>query len=473
MTQEQEIILLRSENALLRTENSDICEKFELLTKEVVSLREKLLLALKSSEKKPVKKDSDNSSLPPSVDMSRQSRSLREPSGLLPGGQTGHKGHTLKITDTPDIVVDLKSNFCQKCGQALSDDFQSLKVKRQVIDIPPVKTICTEYRQYACKCPNCKHEQKPSFPVGVNAPVQYGTNVMTMVAYFSVYQYVPYNRLKQLFSDIFGLSLSSGTIDNLLIKAGEKAQPIYDGIKAQILQSAVIGSDETSCKVKKEKHWIWVWQNILNTFLVVSKTRGFAAVEQEFKDGFPNAVIVSDRWAAQLKSVAKNHQLCTAHLLRECKFLKADETDEQNINPFAQGIKSVIKQGLDLRKTWLTDNKPADKEHPTVKLIEKQFNELLTLTLDDKIFPQTITFQNSLLKHRAFMFPFLYNLEVPPDNNGSERAIRNVKVKQKISGHFKSGQEVFCVLRSVIDTLIKREIDIFQMLKSIVMLQPE
>ncbi len=479
MTQEREQMLLseitqlETENTALKLIQSDFREKIELLTQEVMSLQAKMLLILQYSEKKPVKKDSANSSLPPSLDLTRKSGSLREPSGLLAGGQAGHKGHTLKITESPDHIIELKSIFCQKCGGTLPDELQRMQSVRQVVDIPPVKTICTRFVQYSCKCPHCKHRQKHAFPSGVNAPVQYGSNITAMVAYFSVYQYLPYNRMKQLFSDLFGLSLSAGTIDNLLIKASEKARPIYDGIKAQILQSTVIGSDETSCRVKKEKHWIWVWQNLLNTFLIVSKTRGFAAVEQEFKDGFPNAVIVSDRWAAQLKSVAENHQLCTAHLLRECKFLKADETDGQSINPFAQAVRSVIKQGLGLRKTWLSDNKPADKEHPTVKLIEKQFNELLTLTLDDKIFPQTIKFQNSLLKHRAFMLPFLYNLDIPPDNNGSERAVRNVKVKQKISGHFKSGQEVFCILRSVIDTLIKRKIDIFQMLNKIVMLQPE
>jgi transposase len=473
MTQSEEIILLRSENAQFRLEHTGFREKIELLTQEVMSLQEKLKLILNSSQKKPLKKNSGNSSLPPSVDMTRVSRSLREASGLPAGGQAGHKGHTLKIIAAPDHVVNLKSSFCQKCGQPLAEDLHLLQATRQVVDIVPVKLVCTEYKQYCCKCPYCKHRQKHAFPAGVNAPVQYGTNVATMAAYFSVYQYLPYNRLKQLFSHIFGLSLSAGTLDNLLIKASEKAQPVYDGIKAQILKSTVIGSDETSCKVKKEKQWIWVWQNLLNTFIIVSATRGFAAIGKEFKDGFPNATVVSDRWAAQLKVVAKNHQLCTAHLLRECKFLKADETDDQSSNAFAQGIRSVIKQGLDLRKTWIAGNIPADKEHPTVKLIEKQFNELLAISLDDKTYPQTIVFQKSLLKHRAFMFPFLYNLDVPPDNNGSERAIRNVKVKQKISGHFKTGQKVFCVLRSVIDTLIKRNMNIFQMLNQIVMIQPE
>ncbi len=59
------------------------------------------------------------------------------------------------------------------------------------------------------------------------------------------------------------------------------------------------------------------------------------------------------------------------------------------------------------------------------------------------------------------MFNFLFYPYVPSDNNGSERAIRNVKVKQKVSGHFRSerGAEMYAILQSVFDTFIKRGAD--------------
>ena len=70
-------------------------------------------------------------------------------------------------------------------------------------------------------------------------------------------------------------------------------------------------------------------------------------------------------------------------------------------------------------------------------------------------------FQKRIIKYRDHVFTFLYHPDVPPDNNGSERAIRNVKVKQKISGQFKSytGAETFAILRSIIDTAIKNNLN--------------
>ena len=94
-------------------------------------------------------------------------------------------------------------------------------------------------------------------------------------------------------------------------------------------------------------------------------------------------------------------------------------------------------------------------------------NKLLATPLDKSKVPKTLNLQKALTKHREFIFPFLYHAEVPPDNNGSERAIRNVKVKQKISGQFKTGQSAFCVLRSIIDTCIKNKIDVLEALNLI------
>ena len=66
---------------------------------------------------------------------------------------------------------------------------------------------------------------------------------------------------------------------------------------------------------------------------------------------------------------------------------------------------------------------------------------------------------------------FLYHTEVPPDNNGSERGVRNFKVKLKISGQFKSGHEAYAILRSVIDTAIKNSASVFEMLTLIAQLE--
>ena len=299
------------------------------------------------------------------------------------------------------------------------------------------------------------HHQKGSYPKGVNAPIQYGSSVVALVSYFNVFQYVPYARLQQLFKDIFSLPISQGSIENLLNKAAKKANPVYQTIFENLKTASYVGSDETGAKVNGEKWWIWVWQNIQNTFLKASNNRGFDTVNQTFPEGLPNATIGSDRWAAQLKIQSKNKQLCFPHLQRDLIFLI-----EKEKNDWAIHFKSLLKEALNLRQIATNQNRAYSKTEKEIYQLEQRLNRLLARSIIKEHFPETFKFQKSMIKYRNYLFPCLYDLEVPPDNNASERAVRNVKVKQKISGQFKSGQDTFCILRSIIDTLRKRELDV-------------
>ena len=184
------------------------------------------------------------------------------------------------------------------------------------------------------------------FPSQVAAPVQYGRSIMGLVAYFSVYQYVPFRRLKQLFGEVFQLPIGEGTLVNLLEKAAVKSESFYDRIKEEIKQSKVVGSDETGAKVNGEKWWIWVWQNIQNTFLAVAPSRGSKVIAREFSEGLPKTKLVSDRWAAQLKMVSGGNQLCLAHLLRDVRYLAEAEKEE-----FAERFKKLLVKVFDIRPT--------------------------------------------------------------------------------------------------------------------------
>ena len=222
---------------------------------------------------------------------------------------------------------------------------------------------------------------------------------------------------------------------------------------------------ETGAKVNGEKWWIWVWQNLLNTYLHASDNRGGITIDSCFPGGFPNATIGSDRWAAQLKTEAANHQLCFAHLERDLVFLEESEK-----NPWATQFKKLLKDALALREQANERQQAFQKGQKEAWELEDRLNRLLTRPIIKDDFPETAKFQRSMIKYRNYLFPFLYDLSVPPDNNGSERAIRNVKVKQKISGQFKTGQQDFCIIRSVIDTLLKRKLDVFTYLNKIMSL---
>jgi len=446
MSSEEQIIILLEENKRLR----EIIRKLE---SRISYLEEEL-------RKAKLKKDSSNSDKPPSTDITQASRnqSLRVKTGKKPGGQEGHKGITLKMVEKPDEIVKLEPNYCRHCGCSLEGEEAELNSKRQVIDIPPIKPIVTEYQNYKKRCPKCGHYQQAGFPAGVNNHIQYGSNIEAAIVYFSVYQYLPYKRLKECLKHLINIEISQGSINNILKRMSMKAEPIYNKIKEKISFSKQVGSDETSAKVNGKKWWIWVWQSVPLTYLTASKSRGSQAIQEEFPTGLKESVLTTDRWAAQLKTIAKGHQLCTAHLLRDLKYLK-----ELEKNQWASRMEQLLKAALDLKSKR---SECVQNDIEAVRL-EESLDILLQQDIPKETNHKTYVFQQSLIKQRASIFTFLYNKSTPADNNASERAIRNVKVKQKVSGQFKAGQHLFCVLRSIIDTCNKNAVDILFALKSI------
>jgi transposase len=194
---------------------------------------------------------------------------------------------------------------------------------------------------------------------------------------------------------------------------------------------------------------MWIWQSKTASYIKHSNNRGYATIEKEFPAGFPNATLVSDSLSAQLKTPAARHQLCIVHLLRELENI-ADALQSK----WAMAMKSVLEEALDLKKS-MSD---CDYEHPPpeVRRIEVETDLLLNCS-DFGFHNKQRAFIKRLKKHRDSIFTFLYDKDTPADNNGSERGIRNIKVKLKVSGQFRSeaGADRFAKIRSVVDTAIK------------------
>lgn len=415
------------------------------------------------------KKNSNNSHTPPSRDENRplKNQSLREKSDKKAGGQYGHEGKTLECSAIIDVVVEHKPNYCNCCGQDLTEVPEALIETRQVIDIPVIKSVCTEHRIYRKTC-SCGHNMDSSFPAHLTAKVQYGAGVEALAGYLHARQYLPYQRMKEFFSDVMGLPVSVGGINNILKRLTQKALPHYEQIKDRIYQSAFIGTDETGVKVNGQKDWMWTWQNDDLTFIVHSDNRGFKTIEDTFTNGLPNTTLQHDRFACHFNCNALHHQICMSHLLRDLQYLIELYPQCQ----WAIGMKLLIIQALELKKE-LTITQYYGQCDERQRLMIK-LDELLRLTLNEN-HSKAKTLQKNLLKHQQYILYFLYHPKVPPDNNGSERAIRNIKVKQKISGQFKSeqGANGFATLRSIIDTTIKSGQNVLKALSLIAKLGTE
>jgi len=439
------------------TYNEIIIIVFEL-QQEVKLLKEKNKQLKEEIHFLKQKKDSNNSSIPPSKDENRlrSTKSLRKTSDKKPGGQPGHQGKTLEMTDNPDEIIEIKPDYCQCCGESLHDLPCQKEESRQILDIPPIKAIFTEYQVFSKKC-KCGHTTISNFPQGINYPIGYGENIEGLIGYFYARQYIPFARMQEIFNNVFNINISEGGIHCLLNRFADKVSPVYETIKERVQNSKVVGSDETGAKVNGKSHWFWTWQTQKLTYIAHSENRGIDTIKTHFPSGFPKSILVSDAWKPQLKTPAQFHQCCLSHLQRNIKYLN----ELYKENKWGNSFLKLLYESLELKQNMANQDYHG-QNHERAKIIER-FDQLL-LEPPDKKYKKLYTFYKRILKDRMHIFTFLFIQEVPPDNNASERAIRNIKVKQKISGQFKINMAAqnFAKIRSVIDTTIKNGLNVLE-----------
>ena len=412
-------------------------------------------------------KNSNNSSIPPSSEIvppkPKKNQSLRSKGGKN-GGQFGHKGETLKQTEEPDEIIDIPYSItvCKACGFNLEDTLATLKEKRQVLDLDLQETRkkITQYQSYSKVCPDCGQENHDNtYPSFVAPYISYGKTIMALVAYLGTAHYLSYGRIVQTLQTMYRLPISEGTVDNLIKRAGKLSSGEMKTIVSQLEMSDMVGIDETGAKVNGAKYWHWVFQNDTCTYIVANHSRGTKVIDEHFKEGFVNAVVVHDNFSSYNKLIAKEEQLCLAHKLRDINY--AIECDDTLL---MKDMKVLIQEAMRDHKQDLVLAQRV--------ILKQQYEQTLDYLLGRPTVPKSETDKQvrSLTKAREKIFTFLLYPNVPPDNNASERAIRNIKVKLKVSGQFKSeqGAKDYATLRSVVDTARKRGMNEFEVIRDIV-----
>lgn len=417
-----------------------------------------------------LEKNSSNSSKPPSSDLPGAGstppghhRNSRKSSGRSSGGQPGHYGSTRELVDNPDTVIVTAPTTCGGCGQKLTDNAQDEVIARsQVVDIPPIVPSITEYQAVTRTCA-CGHTTKAVLPAeaGCNGTVQIGTTASSLLVYLNSAHHLPYQRLQQVATDLFNLPLSQGSIANKLEQAAQAATPLAQTILNFLQGSAAVGSDETGVKVAGARIWQWVWQNTKASYYAISACRDYQTVKDHFGEDYTGC-LVHDCYSAQNNTVAGWHQLCHAHLLRDLQFVVETE----------HSLWAYQLQGFLLRSQRARDHIRADDFNPNLRehVIDAYYEQLEQFTHQKLVTKEAIRLQKRFKKHESNILYFMTTPDIPPDNNGSERAIRNAKVKQKVSGGYRSyrGAERQAVLLSVIETAKKQGLDVLQTIQQLV-----
>jgi len=312
------VVSLEVENQKLSVENQKLREENNKLREEVKELTGKLA------------KNSTNSSKPPSTDgyQKPKPKSLRKPSGKKPGGQKGHLGTRLERTETSDHTVVHPLKQCQKCGKSLEQIPVSIKKPgRQVIDIPPLELETTEHQIEIKTCPCCHFLNKAAYPEEAKTDVQYGVRIKAFSTYVNQYQFLPYDRTKEMIGDLFSRTISCGTLYRWNKECYRKLESTEQKIRSAIINSEVGYFDETGIRCDKALHWLHNASTSWATCYILHAHRGQKAMDElgilpEF-----TGVAMHDHWKRYLKYFCE-HALCNAHHLRELIYLVEQDQQE-------------------------------------------------------------------------------------------------------------------------------------------------
>ena len=399
--------------------------------------------------------DSSNSSKPPSSDgleNRRMASEVRKPTGVARGMKEDH--NKLQILKGCRINPD-------KCEVMDLSNVEGTQT-RQVVEIPVIKTKVTEYRVFKKVCPDCKREYEEEFPETVTQPVQYGENIQALMAYLTNYQLLPLERATEILSDIIGQKVSEGTLVNVNNKLYKKLEKVEGSIKQQLIDSSVVHFDETGMRSNGKTQWLHSASTDQLTHYEVHEKRGAkAANDIGILPKFAGTAC-HDHWAPYYTFDNCSHSECNAHNLRNLRSAYEDYKHQ-----WAQDMASLLIE-IKRRVDALKDQGQSSMDTQEISKYEALFKDIITkgkleqpVPVCEKTGKPKKNAAHRLLarleKYDIETLSFIYDFDIPFDNNLAERDIRMVKLRQKISGCFRGekGPKVFCRIRSYISTCRK------------------
>jgi transposase len=439
-------------------------KEIEKLTDEIAALRDQ-----RDKFKAMLSKDSANSSKPPSTDGFRKAKasSLRQRSGKKPGGQLGHPGHTIEFFQNPTQIIDKKPEAVCSCGGVVQCGDEYLP--KQVADIKVVVDVVEE-RVYSGQCERCGKIHHGEFSEGFVNPVQYGSNVKTLIALLNGYGNVTINKTVDILNGVSGgaLHLSLGTVVNFQKSLAEKIQQPLEIIKQRLIQCNVLGADETGCRVNGKLNWIQIFSNSQYTLFGFNKKRGnLYADDLDILDLF-TGILVHDHFKSYYGYTLMTHAECNAHILR---YLQA--VIEIMKHPWATDLAELFRNANKLKKHYLALGQNSIDKNELAR-VSARYDEILaagkaqyTAATENK---KNISYFNDerlllirLGEYKQEHLRFLMNFDVPFDNNGSERDARFFKGKLKVAGCFRSedGAKNYAKIASLISTLRKQGANVY------------
>jgi transposase len=412
-------------------------------------------------------KNSRNSSKPPSSDGLKKPKpkSRRQKSGKPSGGQKGHVGYRLEPVAQPQHTEIHPVLECQQCHADLAGMTASKVEKRQVFDLPEIRLEVTEHQAEVKTCPICGEINRAAFPENVTQPTQYGPRVRAQMVYYHLYHFIPLERTAEIISELYQQPVSDGTVAAAAVEVAGRVEGVNEHVKAHLVETeAPVHFDETGARVNGKLEWLHSASTEQATFYAVHPKRGGEAIDAIAILPERQGWSIHDAWSPYFNYPEAKHGLCNAHLVRELVFLieQHAQTWAKDFLSLLTNMKEKVEAAKSLGQSTLSELQQAAFEHVYDRIVER----------GERANPPPVRLPNQrgrlkqsparnlldrLKNYKAEIMAFVYDFDVPFDNNLAERDIRMVKVQQKVSGGFRSGDgaKVFCQVRSYISTARK------------------
>jgi len=439
--------------------------KIEALSLEVSNLKlENQVLRLENQElKNRLGLNSNNSSKPPSSDgyNKPQPKSRRTKSEKKAGAQKGHGGKGLELNLPVSKTVIHKADICT-CGMSLSEITGKIIGGANVADIPPMEPTLTKHLVVQTICPICGKVHTGKLPDNVHPGQQYGENIKVLAAILLNFGYVSIDRVHGIFNDFFNIPISTGTICGVQKDFANKSDAVYSFIKNQLLNTPVVNADETGIRIASKTWWAHNLSNNKLTYVEPHKNRGGIAIEAiGIIPKLKNSVLIHDCWSSYFKYEGCLHGLCNIHLVREMTAITEHygQVWSRKMQDLIFEIKS--KKDLSISKGEVSFSQEILDDYC------KKYNEIIKIGMSENpVVVKTdskrgrpkkskpLLLLERLIKYKNEVLHFARNFVVPFGNNQAEQDVRMIKVKQKISGSFRTteGAYDFFKLYSIIST---------------------
>ena len=446
VAQAQIIDQLRAEVAQLRAENAELKRRLGM--------------------------NSTNSSKPPSSDSpftKPAPKSLRRNSGRKPGGQPGHPGSTLALVADPNARVRHEPGACAACGAHLTGAPEVGMERRQVFDLPPITVRVTEHQLIARRCA-CGTTTRGAAPEGVTGPVQYGPRITAIILYLYAGQFLSKKRTTQAVAELFGTPVSEGVVVAMAQRAADGLDEFCAQIGDRIAAAEVAGFDETGLRVAGSLHWVHCARTDKYTLITCHSRRGAEGIDDAGVLGRFRGVAVHDAWAPYDTYADVEHQLCCAHALRELAGVADTAPADADWCWATQAADALVAM-----QKLVTEAIAADTDAVQAAALAEQVG-LYRSAVQIGINQTAARSSETMRKHNALArrlrdrqddyLRFTRDWRIPPDNNGSERDIRMIKLRQKVSGCLRTltGAKQFCAIRSYLSTAAKHGNNFFDVL---------